>query len=160
MASMTASPPSRHGRRVGSDLREAIEALCPTELDGSDGTPTMEYLVVPHARRPRVLVPVSSREVAGSSVRHCSEPQTRLSRLRRDAVLLALAVGAAPLLLRDRVWLPRGEGSIDAYVRDALGRDVLLSLYVGPVRANRKPVLQVLSPEGETLGFAKLVHGR
>jgi len=71
-------------------------------------------------------------------------------------VLLTLAVGAAPLLLRDRLRLPHGKGSIDAYLGDALGRDVLLSLYIGPVRANRKPVFQVLSPEGETLGFAKV----
>ena len=31
-----------------------------------------------------------------------------------------------------------------------------MSVHVGAPRANRKPVLQLLSPDGTTLGFAKL----
>jgi lysophospholipase L1-like esterase len=150
------SAPSGPGGFVDDDLNEDIEAVYPRWLSRSDGASTTEYLVVPHARNPRVLVPVSSRSVAVSSVRRCSVPQSSLSRLRREAVLLALAAGAAPLLLRDRLRLPRGAGSIDAYLEDALGREVVLSLYIGPARANRKPVFQVLSPDGETLGFAKV----
>jgi lysophospholipase L1-like esterase len=150
------SPRSGPSRFVEDDLNEAIEALYPRWRSRSDDAATTEYLVVPHVRNPRVLVPVSSRRVAVSSVHRCSLPQSSLSRLRREAVLLALAVGAAPLLLRDRLRLPHDEGSIDAYLEDALERELVLSLYIGPARANRKPVFQVLSPDGETLGFAKV----
>jgi hypothetical protein len=31
-----------------------------------------------------------------------------------------------------------------------------VSVHIGPARANRKPVLQLLAPDGETVGFAKL----
>ena len=37
-----------------------------------------------------------------------------------------------------------------------LGRPALLSIHIGPARANRKPVLQLLGAGGEALGYAKL----
>jgi hypothetical protein len=43
-----------------------------------------------------------------------------------------------------------------AYLRKVLDRDLVVSLRVGPPRANRKPVLELLSPGGEMLGFAKV----
>ena len=43
-----------------------------------------------------------------------------------------------------------------AYLRKVLDRDLVVSLRVGPPRANRKPVLELLSPSGEMLGFAKV----
>lgn len=36
------------------------------------------------------------------------------------------------------------------------GEDVVLSLSIGPARANRKPVLQMLTGRGRTVGFAKI----
>jgi hypothetical protein len=35
-------------------------------------------------------------------------------------------------------------------------RDIRVSMYLGPARANRKPVLQLLTGTGETVGFAKI----
>ena len=71
---------------------------------------------------------------------------------------LALAGGAARAGLggRLRVRAAPGADSIDAYLSQALGRDVLISTHLGAARANRKPVLQLLTPDGETAGFAKL----
>jgi hypothetical protein len=37
-----------------------------------------------------------------------------------------------------------------------LGQPVLVSVHLGAPRANRKPVLQLLTKEGETVGFAKI----
>ena len=34
-----------------------------------------------------------------------------------------------------------------------------MSIHIGPARANRKPVLQLISPDGETFGFGKLGTG-
>ena len=49
--------------------------------------------------------------------------------------------------------------TIDGYLRDALDTELSLSIHIGPARANRKPVLQLLTPDGSTVGFAKLGTG-
>ena len=143
-------------------LAEVLDLLYPPPCatDGRAGAPLTEYLVVPDARRPRLLVPAGSRRVAAAAVRRYAEPQSRTARLKRDAVVAALRTGASGVLLRDRIRVtgPAGE-SIDGYLRSALGRDVALSVHIGPARANRKPVLQILTPDGDTIGFGKLGTG-
>ncbi|MEV6492921.1 hypothetical protein AB0M20_30510 [Actinoplanes sp. NPDC051633] len=134
-------------------LNEIIALLYPSE-----GGPTAEYYVVPDARRPRLLVPAGSRKVAAAAVRRYAEPQSRGAKLKRDAVVAALRTGASGVLLRDRVHVSESD-SIDAHLREALGRDLAVSIHIGPARANRKPVLQLISPEGDTFGFAKLGTG-
>jgi hypothetical protein len=127
---------------------------------GSTATPIADYYVVPDARRPRLLVPSTSRRVAAAAVRRYAEPQSRTAKLKRDAVVAALRTGASGVLLRDRVRItgPIGE-SIDGYLREALGRELAVSIHIGPARANRKPVLQLIGPESDTFGFAKLGTG-
>ncbi|WP_305789759.1 hypothetical protein [Symbioplanes lichenis] len=142
-------------------LTEVLNLLYP-EPCATDrpGDLVAEYLVVPDARRPRLLVPATSRRVAAAAVRRYAEPQSRGARLKRDAVVAALRTGAAGVLLRDRVRVtgPASAG-IDGHLREALGRDLSISIHIGPARANRKPVLQLISPEGETFGFGKLGTG-
>jgi hypothetical protein len=132
-------------------LDEVLDLLYPE--GGGDAT---EYLVVPHARRPRLLVPAGHRRLAAAAVRRYAEPQSRLARLKRNAVVAALRTGASAVLLRDRRRVSSGAGAIDAYLRGALGTELHLSVHIGPARANRKPVLQLLAPDGQTVGFAKL----
>lgn len=143
-------------------LAEVLDLLYPAPCDttGGSGTPIAEYLVVPDARRPRLLVPATSRRVAAAAVRRYAEPQSRAARLKRDAVVAAIRTGASSVLLRDRVRVtgPAAAG-IDAHLRTALGRELALSIHIGPARANRKPVLQLISPDGETFGFGKLGTG-
>ena len=143
-------------------LAEVLDLLYPVpcETAGGRGEPIAEYLVVPDARRPRLLVPTTSRRVAAAAVRRYAEPQSRTARLKRDAVVAAIRTGASSLLLRDRVRItgPAAE-SIDGHLRAALGRELSVSIHIGPARANRKPVLQLISPEGETFGFGKLSTG-
>ena len=133
-------------------LNEVVELLYPG--DGDD----TEYYVVPDARRPRLLVPAGSRRVAAAAVRRYAEPQSRSAKLKRDAVVAALRTGASGVLLRDRLRVA-AEGSIDRHLSEALGRELAVSIHIGPARANRKPVLQLISPDGETFGFAKLGTG-
>ncbi|MEV7229352.1 MULTISPECIES: hypothetical protein [Polymorphospora] len=146
-------------------LEEVLGVLYPPPcaVDGGprDGAgPVAGYLVVPDARRPRLLVPTRSRRVAAAAVRHYAEPQSRSARLKRDAVVLALRSGASKVVLRDRIRVtgPAGSG-IDGYLRRQLDTDLAISVHIGPARANRKPVLQLISPAGETAGFAKLGVG-
>src|SRR5690349_19130313 len=70
---------------------------------GSGGPVLAEYLVVPHAREPKLLVPAADRRVAAAAVRRFAEPTSRKARLKRDAVVTALRTGASRVLLRDRV---------------------------------------------------------
>ncbi|GAA2490113.1 hypothetical protein [Winogradskya humida] len=153
-------------------LTEVLELLYPAPCEtgltfgqhrgGGDrhGEPIAEYLVVPDARRPRLLVPTTSRRVAAAAVRRYAEPQSRAARLKRDAVVAALRTGASSVLLRDRVRVTGpASASIDGYLREALGRDLSISIHIGPARANRKPVLQLISPDGETFGFGKVGIG-
>ncbi len=143
-------------------LEEVLDLLYPAPCDttGGPGDPITEYLVVPDARRPRLLVPNTSRRVAAAAVRRYAEPQSRTARLKRDAVVAALRTGASGVLLRDRITItgPAAE-SIDGHLREALGRELSVSIHIGPARANRKPVLQLISPGGETFGFGKLGTG-
>ncbi|WP_412540575.1 hypothetical protein R8Z50_33000 [Longispora sp. K20-0274] len=131
-------------------LTEVLGLLYPSD-DGA----AIEYLVVPDARRPRLLVPADDRRLAAAAVRRYAEPTSRLARLKRDAVVAALRTGASGLLLRDRVTVA-GHGGIDAHLCEALGQHVRVSVHIGPARANRKPVLQLLAPGGTTVGFVKL----
>ena len=140
-------------------LTEVLDLLYPPPCTttGGAGPQIAEYVVVPNARRPRLLVPSGSRRVAAAAVRRYAEPQSRSARLKRDAVVASLHTGASTLLLRDRIRVtgPAAE-SIDGYLRDALGRDLAVSIHIGPARANRKPVLQLIDPHGETFAFAKI----
>ncbi|HET6478752.1 MAG TPA: hypothetical protein VFG35_01745, partial [Actinoplanes sp.] len=132
----------------------------PCRIDGSPGTPIAEYLVVPDARRPRLLVPSGSRQVAAAAVRRYAEPQSRAARFKREAVVAAVRTGAAGVLLRDRVRVTGPfSRSIDGHLSEVLGRELAVSVHIGPARANRKPVLQLISPDGDTFGFGKLGTG-
>ncbi|MET0495205.1 MAG: hypothetical protein ABW000_18950 [Actinoplanes sp.] len=143
-------------------LAEVLALLYPAPCDttGGPGEPIAEYVVVPDARRPRLLVPNTSRKVAAAAVRRYAEPQSRGARLKRDAVVAALRTGASSVLLRDRIKITGpAAASIDGHLRAELGRDLAVSIHIGPARANRKPVLQLISPDGETFGFGKLGTG-
>jgi hypothetical protein len=120
------------------------------------GERSVEYLVIPNVRKPRLLVPAGDRRIAAAAVRRYAEPQSRLARLKRDAVVAALRTGVSGLLLRDRLRVSPAGDTIDAYLRSALGDGLRLSVHIGPARANRKPVLQLLDAAGGTLAFAKL----
>jgi hypothetical protein len=73
---------------------------------------------------------------------------------------VAVRLGLADLL-GDPVRLPPGDGAvgIDRHLSLVLGRPTVVALQLGPVRAVQKPVLQLVSPDGTTFGFAKLGTG-
>jgi hypothetical protein len=122
---------------------------------GSGGS--WELIVVPFGDRPRLLVP-TERAAAAAAIQRYGEPGSRMSSLRRRATWLAMASGVGPRLFRDRLRIeaPSRSPTILSYLREALGSDVRLSMHVGGARANRKPVLQLLTPDGEAVGTAKI----
>lgn len=112
------------------------------------------YAVVPSAARPRLLVPLRSR-AAASAILHSTEAVGAKARLRRKLLSVAFRTGLGPLAFRDRLVVDRA-GGLDEHLAGMLGRKPLMSIHIGPARANRKPVVQLLGRRGEALGYAKL----
>jgi hypothetical protein len=125
-------------------------------------SPVSEFVLVPNAARPRLLVPGRPRAVAAAAVRRYTSATSRSARLRLQVLSMLMATGCGQRLLRDRVCVyadPRAGAPLDTietYLRDVLGTDVHVSMHIGPARANRKPILQVLGPAGETVAFVKV----
>ena len=144
-------------------LHEVGRLLWPAPLEvrtgrDVDSVPVRrEYLLLPSARRPRLLVPRERRPAAGA-VRRYGVGRGRAARWQAAVLAAGLTTGLGPLLLRDRVRLvgPGGAPSIESHLAEVLGTDVRVSLYLGAPRANRKPVLQVLAPDGRTLAWVKV----
>ncbi|HEU5107812.1 MAG TPA: hypothetical protein VFT95_04475 [Micromonosporaceae bacterium] len=153
---MVVHPPAGGDARAAY-LPELAALVWPAPADATlrrDRREAGGYAVVPSAARPRLLVPTASRRAAASAIRHSTEAIGLKARLRRQALAAAFRAGVGPLAFRDRLVVD-GDG-LDTHLADVLGRPALVSIHIGPARANRKPVLQLLGPRGEALGYAKL----
>jgi hypothetical protein len=148
-------------------LREFCDLLWPSPATvtfarpapgrGGRGSAQAEFILLLGMRRPRLLIPAASRAGA-AAVRGYGEPGSRSAQLGARALSFALASGLGGAMLRSRIRVhaPPGTETIESFLQAALGRDLLISAYLGPARANRKPVLQLLTPRGELAGFAKI----
>jgi hypothetical protein len=147
---------------------ELAVGLVPSGFRRLDG-----WVVLPDLRHPRVLVPLASRRAAAASVRQYSDGMTRRARLAKAAVGTALRSGALQWLLRRRRQVVHagmldplhggppaggaGETLLGDYLAEALGRrDLAAAIVLGPVRPNRKPVVQLLAPDGHPVGYMKV----
>lgn len=116
---------------------------------------TIELGVVPDATRARLLVPLGRRATAASLARYSAALSPR-------EVAQRVAVGAAtralgPVMLGDRVRIcAPGQDHIGTVVSELVGAPVQLSLGIGTARANRKPVLGAVGPDGRPLAFVKV----
>ena len=130
-------------------LAEVVAVLWPPPATVAVGRPpagpgTESYLVLPRAADPRLVLP-AGRRPAAAAVRRYSAARSRKAAVRAGLLAAALRAGAGPLLLRDRVVVRDPGGSLVARLREALGTDLVVSFHLGPPRANRKPVLQLLT---------------
>ncbi len=126
---------------------------------GAEGGPGgRELLVLPGAGRPKLVVP-AGRKAATAAVRRYGEPASVKARVATRVLAIMLAAGLRPVL-GDRliISVPDGGETIGSYLAELAGRPepMEVSLHVGAPRANRKPVLQLLTPAGDTIGFAKI----
>lgn len=150
---MTAGP--------STDLRAAAGALWPGAdvVDGhagGHGEPVRaRFVVVPHGRDPRMLVPEQPAARGASVLRFNAASRWRDSATR---LLASTVLRRAPgLVAHDTVEVRGGDGhGIDAALAELLGSEVRFSIGLGTARVNRKPVLQVFDPDGRVLAFAKL----
>jgi hypothetical protein len=128
---------------------------------GPAAAPDREFALVAGIHRPPLMVP-AERRLAAVAVRHHSRPRSAAARMGVKALCFGLGAGLGGTVLRGalrgrvRVATPVGTDSIEEYLKTVLSRDLTVSMYLGPARANRKPVLQLLAPGGEPAGFAKI----
>lgn len=141
-------------QRRADYLAEISAVLFPGSDVMVDGRHT-SYIVVPNIRQPRVLVPAVSRRIAATALRRYARPASRLARWKRNAAVAALGTGLDRALLPDRIDLAT-HNDIGSYLSNVLGTDIHLGIQIGPARANRKPVLQLLNSTADTIGFAKI----
>ncbi|RCV56024.1 aminoglycoside phosphotransferase [Marinitenerispora sediminis] len=126
-----------------------------TRLPLPDGVRVREYLPVPSAQNPRVILPVADRYAAARGISAFAQRHSFRQRVRTALLTTAFTSGLAPLLLRDRVRVASGP-TIEHALAAALDREVVIAIHVGPPRANRKPVLLLLTPGGRKIGYAKV----
>ena len=143
---------------VGALLWPSPSTFAVERARGSAKTPPdSEFFMLPGARRPRLVVP-AMRRAAAAAVRRYGEPGSLTAWLATRALSMTLASGLGPAMLRHRlrVRVPAGADTIESYLASVLARDIRVSMHLSAPRANRKPVLQLLTPRGEPVGFAKV----
>ena len=160
------------GADRAAHLRETAGVLWPAplrwQLEPSTRRPgpglVDEYLVVPNASAPRLLLPAPPR-LAGAVARRLPDGDSRGARGRTRLLRAALRLGASRLLLRDRlrVYDRGGAGggsdpgdSITRHLSQLLGQRVQIAMPVTRPRANRKPVLRVVDGSGVAVAFVKV----
>lgn len=122
-----------------------------------------EFLVVPDERRAKLLLPRRPRRAAAAALRHYKAAADTPRRLMFRGLALGAQAGLADLLPH-RITIEPGSGSasgsadadIAGYLCGVLGQEAIISIRVGPPRANRKPVLELLTADGGLIGFAKV----
>jgi hypothetical protein len=107
-----------------------------------------------------MLVP-ASRHLAAAAVRGYGRPAlpAAAAASRVLPVLLSAGLGRAGLGRPLTAEIPAGTVTIESYLASVLGQDLHVSLLLSAPRANRKPVLQLLAPDGTIAGFAKIGDG-
>jgi hypothetical protein len=138
------------------DLRDDAAVLAGLQdlLGGGSGN---RLAVLPSRDRPRHLVPVTPSAAAASALAGRAGDRGAVGRLATGALARAAQWGGGHLV--PARWLVTGgDGpSLADRVGDLLGlRGLVVAVGVGPPRANRKPVLQVLTGDGTTVAWGKV----
>jgi hypothetical protein len=119
---------------------------------------TEEYVIVPHARHPRLLVP-AGRRAAAAAVTGFHPGRSARARLLSHGLAAALRTGTGQAILRDRLTVHDAADTLRSYLAGVMGRGLAIAVHIGPARANRKPVVQLIGPDGDTIGYAKMGVG-
>lgn len=116
-----------------------------------------QWLLLPSASRPRLLVPVGVPAAARMLVRHGDAPGPRAAR----AVLAAgVRTGLLERLPVVRLRVDAGPDArcLERHLVPYVGEGAVLGGLLGTPRVNRKPVLQVFDRDGHTVAFVKVGH--
>ncbi len=150
------------GGWAGHPLLDTVASLWPTArvslVPGRRAPGPKELIYVPNADDPRLLVPAGHRRASAAALMRFNHYLPLKDRIRRVIAAGGLRVGAERLLAH-RIALAEREAapdSIETYLSGVLGEEVVVSLGIGQVRANQKPVLEAFNAEGRCLAFVKI----
>jgi hypothetical protein len=119
----------------------------------------IELLVVPSESRAVLLLPRRPRRAAAGVLRNYKASAATPGRLRFRVLGLAARAGLAEVLPHRIIIEPGPQATRDdiaGYLRAVLHWDAVVGVRISPPRANRKPVLHVVGPDGAELGFVKV----
>ncbi|HEY8202794.1 MAG TPA: hypothetical protein VII47_15760, partial [Actinomycetota bacterium] len=123
------------------------------------------FAVLPSTSDPRLLVSTRSRPAAAAALRQHTNATSRRLWLKAEAMAWAMRLGAGGRIARGRLSVLAEEGYEGALPLKELlseifeqsgGGPIELAVRLGPLRPNRKPVIQILRPDGTVLGYAKV----
>lgn len=147
------------GQRSGAYLTDVCGLLWPPPASATltrRAGGSKRLIVLPGARAPKLILP-AGRKAASTAIRRYGEPGSAKAKVATRVLAGLLASGLGPVVGgRLAVDVPEGAQTIETYLAGQLGQPVEIGLHVGAARANRKPVLQLLSRDGQSLGFAKI----
>jgi hypothetical protein len=154
------SAPVQGSADAQTPLRWIEEILGWTADDGSPSpaAPGRSLWALPRAHRARTLVPDVRH--GGRTLWVFNDSMSQIARLKKAGLGAALDMGMGSTLRLDRVRMiadEAGEGSIQAYLGAIMSHPVSIGVFLGnDLRPNRKPVLQILGPQGRVEAFAKV----
>jgi hypothetical protein len=124
-------------------------------LGGTGTGPDEVYLSRPSAAEPHLLIPLASPVVAKAALHRYHDNRTIKERLIGVAAQTVARLGFLERGPGDRVEL-EPFAMIQQLARVLSEPNLVCAITIGPPRRNRKPVVQLLRPNGETVGFAKV----
>ncbi len=126
-------------------------------LGGTSATtgPRRRYLARPSCDDPQLLIPVHPKAVARASLHRGHDARTWRQRLFGIAGQGLAQVGALSIAGGEMIELE--SFTLIDQLAHALGEpEIIPALSVGPRRRNRKPVIQLIRPDGKVVGYAKV----
>jgi hypothetical protein len=148
----------RHVGQVGNlrPIGGALWARPAGVLDAPAGSGEVprEYAILPSAKNPRFLIPLTNRRAAAASMA-IYNAQRPIARLVKSLLTWGLRTGLAQPFLRHRVKLPND--TLRELAGPAVGYDdVSIAVSLGTPGPNQKPALQIMDRDGRVLGFSKI----
>lgn len=137
---------------VGTALR--ARATAPDEP-----VDVVDLVAVPSLANPRLLLPAHSAGAAAAALRSYHASASRLGQAKTEAVALAVRCGAArvwPQRIQIRRPVTSGADSVATFLSRVAGQPVSVAIYLGPVRAVQKPIVQLIDRRDTTIAFAKV----
>lgn len=147
-----------YGQAAVASAAEVLRELYPEayQIDVVKTAARGSLVAFPSPADARLLLPTAGK-AAAAGLRHARRPLDRRSKLQSSLAGLALRTGTAQRLMGGfHVQCAAGSDSIERLLESVLGRPVVIGIFLGPKRANRKPVLQVLDDRGDLVAIAKV----
>lgn len=124
-------------------------------LAGTAEGPTSRYLARPSAAQPHLLLPLAPTTVTRAALRRHHDARTSKEKLVGLAAETVGRLGLARFAGGEVVDLAPF-GLIQQLGEQLDEAELIPSIAIGPPRRNRKPVIQLLRPDGSVIGFVKV----